>query len=129
MSICFKEGIKILPEAMNDIITGANHDIRQVLHHLSLWSVKDKQLSIENVKEESQRAKKDIKLVSVLCLKVSSISDYVMKKIPSVVWSFHDFPFVSVLSILRREKVGLQDWHALCVCVRACTFACFHPSF
>jgi len=78
MSICFKEGIKVPSEALNDIITGANHDIRQVLHHLSLWSVKDKQLSIENVKEESQRAKKDIKLVSVLCLKVSSISDSVL---------------------------------------------------
>jgi len=75
MSICFKEGVKIPPEALNDIITGANHDIRQILHHLSLWSVKDKHLSIENVKEESQRAKKDIKLVSVLCLNVSSISD------------------------------------------------------
>lgn len=62
MSICFKEGIKVPPEALNDIITGANHDIRQVLHHLSLWSVKDKRLSIENVKEESERAKKDIKL-------------------------------------------------------------------
>jgi len=62
MTICFKEGVKVASEAVNDIITGANHDIRQVLHHLSLWSVKDKQLSIENVKEESQRAKKDIKL-------------------------------------------------------------------
>lgn len=62
MSICFKEGIKVPPEALNDIITGANHDIRQVLHHLSLWSVKDKELSIENIKEESQKAKKDIKL-------------------------------------------------------------------
>ena len=82
MTICFKEGVKVSSEAVNDVITGANHDIRQVLHHLSLWSVKDKQLSIENVKEESQRAKKDIKLVSVLCLKVSSISRAcVMKKI------------------------------------------------
>ncbi|GFG38063.1 hypothetical protein Cfor_02338 [Coptotermes formosanus] len=62
MSICFKEGIKVPPEALNDIITGANHDIRQVLHHLSLWSVKDKQLSIESIKEETQKAKKDIKL-------------------------------------------------------------------
>lgn len=75
MSVCFKEGIKVPSEALNDIITGANNDIRQVLHHLSLWSVKDKQLSIENVKEESQRAKKDIKLVSVLYLKVSRTSD------------------------------------------------------
>lgn len=78
MSVCFKEGIKVPPEALNDIITGANHDIRQVLHHLSLWSVKDKQLSIENVKEESQNVKKDIKLVSVLCLKVSNTSDSVL---------------------------------------------------
>jgi replication factor C subunit 1 len=70
MSICFKEGIKVPSEALNDTITGANHDIRQVLHHLSLWSVKDKQLSVENVKEESQKAKKDIKLVSVLMCKI-----------------------------------------------------------
>lgn len=78
MSICFKEGIKVPPEALNDIITGANHDIRQVLHHLSLWSVKDKQLSIESIKEETQKAKKDIKLVSVLCLKLSSVSNSVL---------------------------------------------------
>ncbi|KAJ4438820.1 hypothetical protein ANN_14772, partial [Periplaneta americana] len=62
MSVCFKEGIKISPEALNDIITGANHDVRQVLHHLSMWSVKEKQLSLEQAKEESQKAKKNIKL-------------------------------------------------------------------
>jgi replication factor C subunit 1 len=65
MSICFKEGIKISAEALNDIIIGTNHDVRQVLHHLSLWSTKDKQLSFENIKEESVKAKKDIKLVSL----------------------------------------------------------------
>lgn len=62
MSICFKEGIKMSPETLNDIITGTNHDVRQVLHHLSVWSVKDKQLSFENIKEESLKAKKDLKL-------------------------------------------------------------------
>jgi replication factor C subunit 1 len=77
MSICFKEGIKISPENLNDIITGTNHDVRQVLHHLSLWSVKDKQFSFENIKEESVRAKKDIKLVSLfLSLYFGSIYDY-----------------------------------------------------
>lgn len=55
------------PETLNDIITGTNHDVRQVLHHLSVWSVKDKQLSFENIKEESLKAKKDIKLVSLFC--------------------------------------------------------------
>lgn len=62
MSICFKEGIKMSPETLNDIITGTNHDVRQVLHHLSVWSVKDKQLSFENIKEETLKAKKDLKL-------------------------------------------------------------------
>jgi hypothetical protein len=65
MSICFKEGIKISPETLNDIITGTNHDVRQVLHHLSLWSVRDKQLSFEGIKAESVKAKKDIKMVSL----------------------------------------------------------------
>lgn len=77
MSICYKEGIKIHPEALNDIITGANHDIRQVLHHLSMWSVKDKHLSTERAKEESQKAKKDIKLVGLfLSLKLPSMFIY-----------------------------------------------------
>lgn len=30
MSIAFKEGLKIPPPAMNEIILGANQDIRQV---------------------------------------------------------------------------------------------------
>jgi replication factor C subunit 1 len=79
MSICFKEGINISSEALNDIITGANHDIRQVLHHLSMWSVKDKQLSVERAKEESQKAKKNIKLVGLfLSLKLLSTLEYIL---------------------------------------------------
>jgi len=30
MSIVFREGLKIPPAALNDIISAANHDIRQV---------------------------------------------------------------------------------------------------
>ena len=30
MSIAFKEGLKIPPPAMNEIIIASNHDIRQV---------------------------------------------------------------------------------------------------
>ena len=66
MSICYREGVKITPDALNDIIGSSNQDIRQILHHLSMWSVKDKQLSSEQVKEESHKAKKDLKLVSRL---------------------------------------------------------------
>ncbi|KAJ9584532.1 hypothetical protein L9F63_021142, partial [Diploptera punctata] len=62
MSICFKEGIKISPDALNDIIGNANQDIRQILHNLSMWSVNEKQLNAEQVKEDSQKAKKNIKL-------------------------------------------------------------------
>ncbi|XP_019849550.1 PREDICTED: replication factor C subunit 1-like [Amphimedon queenslandica] len=36
MSVAFKEGIKIKPEALNEIIISCNYDIRQVLHSLSM---------------------------------------------------------------------------------------------
>lgn len=36
MSICFKEKIKIAPDALTQLIIGCNQDIRQVLHHLTM---------------------------------------------------------------------------------------------
>ena len=33
MSIAFKEGLKIPPQAMEQIILGANQDVRQVCQH------------------------------------------------------------------------------------------------
>ncbi|KAL2780136.1 replication factor C subunit 1 isoform 3 [Daubentonia madagascariensis] len=62
MSIAFKEGIKIPPPAMNEIILGANQDIRQVLHNLSMWCAGNKALTYDQAKADSHRAKKDIKL-------------------------------------------------------------------
>ncbi|XP_006873294.1 PREDICTED: replication factor C subunit 1 [Chrysochloris asiatica] len=62
MSIAFKEGLKIPPPAMNEIILGANQDIRQVLHNLSMWSAQNKALTYDQAKADSRRAKKDIKL-------------------------------------------------------------------
>lgn len=38
MSVAFKEGIKIKPEALSEIIISCNYDIRQVLHSLSMLS-------------------------------------------------------------------------------------------
>ncbi|XP_015687437.1 replication factor C subunit 1 [Protobothrops mucrosquamatus] len=64
MSIAFKEGLKIPPPAMNELILAANQDIRQVLHNLSLWCARDKTLTYDGVKEDASKAKKDIKLVS-----------------------------------------------------------------
>uniref|UniRef100_A0A8V0YEE9 Replication factor C subunit 1 n=1 Tax=Gallus gallus TaxID=9031 RepID=A0A8V0YEE9_CHICK len=62
MSIAFKEGLKIPPPAMNEIILAANQDIRQVLHNLNMWCAKDKSLTYDEAKTDASRAKKDIKL-------------------------------------------------------------------
>ncbi|NXN58170.1 RFC1 factor, partial [Rynchops niger] len=62
MSIAFKEGLKIPPPAMQEIILAANQDIRQVLHNLNMWCAKDKSLTYDEAKTDAGRAKKDIKL-------------------------------------------------------------------
>ncbi|XP_026555632.1 replication factor C subunit 1 [Pseudonaja textilis] len=62
MSIAFKEGLKVPPPAMNELILAANQDIRQVLHNLSMWCARDKTLTYDGVKEDASKAKKDIKL-------------------------------------------------------------------
>nr|DBA29243.1 TPA: hypothetical protein GDO54_009487 [Pyxicephalus adspersus] len=62
MSVAFKEGLKIPPPAMNEIILGANQDIRQVLHNLSMWSASNKALTYDEAKSNANNAKKDIKI-------------------------------------------------------------------
>ncbi|XP_060102254.1 replication factor C subunit 1 isoform X2 [Heteronotia binoei] len=62
MSIAFKEGLKVPPPAMNEIILAANQDIRQVLHNLNMWCAKSKALTYDGVKEDASKARKDIKL-------------------------------------------------------------------
>ncbi|CAI9606181.1 unnamed protein product, partial [Staurois parvus] len=62
MSVAFKEGLKIPPPAMNEIILGANHDVRQVLHNLSMWSARSKALTYDEAKSNAKNAKKDIKI-------------------------------------------------------------------
>ncbi|XP_034280711.1 replication factor C subunit 1 [Pantherophis guttatus] len=62
MSIAFKEGLKVPPPAMNELILAANQDIRQVLHNLSVWCARDKTLTYDGVKEDASKAKKDIKV-------------------------------------------------------------------
>lgn len=63
MSICFREGIQIKPDALDQIIIGSNQDIRQVLHHLSMWSANEKNLQVNDMKREAEKAKKDLKMV------------------------------------------------------------------
>ncbi|CAH1248246.1 RFC1 [Branchiostoma lanceolatum] len=61
MSMAFKEGLKIPPPALNQIIEATNHDVRQVIHQLYMWSVQDKALTFDQAKEASKQATKDIK--------------------------------------------------------------------
>ncbi|XP_067844796.1 replication factor C subunit 1 isoform X2 [Heptranchias perlo] len=62
MTVAFKEGLKIPPPAMNEIILAANQDIRQVLHNLSMWCAENKILTYDQAKDNGSKSRKDIKL-------------------------------------------------------------------
>ncbi|XP_048402000.1 replication factor C subunit 1 isoform X3 [Stegostoma tigrinum] len=62
MTVAFKEGLKIPPPALNEIILAANQDIRQVLHNLSMWCVENKALTYDQAKENGSKTRKDTKL-------------------------------------------------------------------
>uniref|UniRef100_A0A8B9J6A1 Replication factor C subunit 1 n=1 Tax=Astyanax mexicanus TaxID=7994 RepID=A0A8B9J6A1_ASTMX len=62
MSIAFKEGVKIPPPALNEIILASNQDIRQVMHNLCMWSATDKVMTYDQAKADASKAKKDMKL-------------------------------------------------------------------
>ncbi|XP_075715332.1 replication factor C subunit 1 isoform X2 [Rhinoderma darwinii] len=62
MSVAFREGLKIPPPAMNEVILGANQDIRQVLHNLSMWCASSRALTYDDAKSSAKNAKKDIKM-------------------------------------------------------------------
>ena len=77
MSICCKEGVSIKPEALDEIIMGANQDVRQILHHLSLLSSKEKTMTTEQTKIDASRSKKDFKLGPWdVCRKVFSAEEH-----------------------------------------------------
>lgn len=59
MSVCFKENIKMKPDALTEIINGTGMDIRQTLNHLSMWTVNNKSLSVEEAHKEATSAQKD----------------------------------------------------------------------
>ena len=63
MSVCFKEGIKITSDLLDQIITGCNYDIRQCLHNLSMWSSNNKVMSsTQSSKSDIEKAMKDIRM-------------------------------------------------------------------
>lgn len=76
MSIAFKEGIKIPPPALNEIILASNQDVRQVIHNLSMWSARDKVMSYDQCKSDAARARKDTKMGPFdVCRKVFAAGD------------------------------------------------------
>jgi replication factor C subunit 1 len=75
MGVCFREGVKITPEVLDQIIIGANYDIRQCLNNLSMWSSTSKVLSKERNSSDIERAMKDIRMNPFEALKQSFVID------------------------------------------------------
>ncbi|XP_053693430.1 replication factor C subunit 1 [Sabethes cyaneus] len=65
MSVCFKEGLKLAPGALEEIIAGTGGDVRQTLNHLALYSASKAtgtSLSLDKAKQGAQSARKDVKM-------------------------------------------------------------------
>lgn len=77
MTVCFKEGIEIKPNALTEVINGAGMDIRQILTHLSIWSAEGKSLSTETASKEAKASQKDTPLGHwEVCQKVFSAKEH-----------------------------------------------------
>ncbi|EEB13952.1 Replication factor C subunit, putative [Pediculus humanus corporis] len=62
LSICFKEKINISGDSLEELIVSSNHDLRQVLHRLSLLTFVEKSLSEEDARKNSSDGKKPLNL-------------------------------------------------------------------
>ncbi|XP_055546783.1 replication factor C subunit 1 [Wyeomyia smithii] len=65
MSVCFKEGLKLAPGALEEIIAGTGGDVRQTLNHLALYSAGKASgisLSVDKAKQGAESARKDVKM-------------------------------------------------------------------
>ncbi|KAG7485279.1 replication factor C subunit 1 [Solea senegalensis] len=94
MSIAFKEGIKIPPPALNEMILASNQDVRQVIHNLSMWSAKDKVMTYDQCKSDAANARKDMKLGPFdVCRKVFALGEETahMSFIDKSDLFFHDY--------------------------------------
>ncbi|XP_061833231.2 replication factor C subunit 1 isoform X1 [Nerophis lumbriciformis] len=94
MSLAFKEGVKILPPALNEIILASNQDIRQVIHNLSMWSAKDKVMTYDQCKSDAAAARKDMKMGPFdVCRKVFAAGEETarMSLIDKSDLFFHDY--------------------------------------
>ncbi|KAJ2943982.1 hypothetical protein O0L34_g8305 [Tuta absoluta] len=62
MSVCCKEGVKIPPDALSQLIVAANQDVRQTLNLLSMWAIDPTLMDAEKLKKDAQGGFKDLKL-------------------------------------------------------------------
>ncbi|XP_058450932.1 replication factor C subunit 1 [Malaya genurostris] len=65
MSVCFKEGLKLAPGALEEIIAGTGGDVRQTLNHLAMYSAGNTSglsLSVDKAKQGAESARKDVKM-------------------------------------------------------------------
>ncbi|KAJ8733747.1 hypothetical protein PYW07_014298 [Mythimna separata] len=62
LTICFKEGIKIPPDVLSQLITSANQDVRQTLNLLSMWAIDPSLTDADRLRKDAQTIKKDVKL-------------------------------------------------------------------
>ncbi|KAI6648940.1 Replication factor C subunit 1 [Oopsacas minuta] len=58
LRIACSEGLSIPPNALEEMIVASNHDVRQVIHNISMWTANKKTLSFEEAKENAQNSKK-----------------------------------------------------------------------
>ncbi|KAJ8020368.1 Replication factor C subunit 1 [Holothuria leucospilota] len=65
LSVAFKEGVKIPPQVVENMIMASNQDVRQVLHNMSMWAAGQRSEKTHNETKtggEPEAVKKDLKM-------------------------------------------------------------------
>ena len=109
MSVCFKEGITIEPQALREMIIASGQDVRQVLHNLSLWSALSKKMNTEEVQKAAVNAKKNSKMVRfpfsstfISCLPIPSpLPSYLSPSLTPLTYT-HTHPYTHDLDKIFR---------------------------
>eukprot|EP01134_Creolimax_fragrantissima_P003280 CFRG3280T1 len=60
MGICFKEGLKIEPNALDELIRGTQNDLRQILNQLSVWRLSGNRVTYASAKDNMKSCHKDM---------------------------------------------------------------------
>eukprot|EP00041_Stephanoeca_diplocostata_P016684 m.329595 g.329595 ORF g.329595 m.329595 type:complete len:984 (+) comp20449_c0_seq2:60-3011(+) len=61
MQVLFKEGVKVDPGVVEQVIEGTNCDMRQILNNLQMWSRSQKKFTYDQIKQDVQSTVKDTK--------------------------------------------------------------------